>query len=56
MDWFWLIEKLEKRLKVWSHKWISRVGRLVLVKLVLEAIPNYWHLMDHIPKGIVNMV
>ena len=22
-DWYWLIEKLEKRLKLWSHKWLS---------------------------------
>jgi hypothetical protein len=27
-DWMWLIAKLEKRLKVWSHKWLSRAGRL----------------------------
>lgn len=38
----WLIGKVEKRLKGWSHKWLSRVGRLVLVKSVLEAIPVYW--------------
>ena len=40
-DWFWLLRKVEKRLMVWSHKWLSRAGRLVLVKAVLEAIPVY---------------
>ena len=40
-DWVWLIEKLEKRLHSWSHRWLSRVGRLILVKVVLEAIPVY---------------
>jgi len=40
-DWVWLIGKVEKRLMVWSHKWLSRAGRLVLVKAVLEAIPVY---------------
>jgi hypothetical protein len=34
-DWIWLLAKLEKRLKVWSFKWLSRVGRLALVKSVL---------------------
>jgi len=52
-DWFWLLEKLEKRLKVWSHKWLSRAGRLVLVKSVLEAIPVYWMSLVWIPKGIL---
>ena len=40
-DWHWLLSKLEKRLKSWCHKWLSRAGRLVLVKSVLEAIPVY---------------
>jgi hypothetical protein len=31
-DWMWLIAKLEKRLKCWSHHWLSRAGHLVLVK------------------------
>ena len=26
VDWLWLLEKLEKRMKVWSHKWLSRVA------------------------------
>jgi hypothetical protein len=24
IDWRWLITKLEKRLKCWSHRWLSR--------------------------------
>jgi hypothetical protein len=41
-NWSWLITKLEKRLKQWSHGWLSHAGRLVLVKLVLEDIHVYW--------------
>jgi hypothetical protein len=52
-DWMWLLEKLEKRLKVWSNKWLSRAGRLVLIKSVLEAIPVYWMSLSWIPKGIL---
>jgi hypothetical protein len=52
-DWRWLIAKLEKRLKCWSHRWLSRVGRLVLVKEFLEAIPIYWMSLAWIPKGIL---
>ena len=41
-DWMWLIAKIEKRIKGWSHRWLSWAGRLDLVKSVLEAIPFYW--------------
>jgi hypothetical protein len=53
LEWAWLIAKLEKRLKAWSFQWLSRVGRLVLVKFVLEAILVYWMLLAWIPRGIL---
>lgn len=52
-DWKWLLEKLEKRIFSWSHKWLSRAGWLVLVKSVLEAILVYWMSFSWIPKGIL---
>ena len=55
-DWHWLLTKLEKRLKSWSHKWLSRAGRLVLVKFVLEAIPVYWMSLAWLPKGILEQI
>lgn len=53
LDWLFLLEKLEKRIKIWSHGWLSRASRVVLIKLVLEAIPVYWMSMSWIPKGIL---
>jgi hypothetical protein len=53
IDWHWLLSKLEKRLKNWCFRWLSRAGRLVLVKLVLEAITVYWMSISWIPKGIL---
>ena len=41
-DWNWLVEKLEQRVNNWCNRWLLRVGRLVLVKSILEAIPIYW--------------
>ena len=52
-DRVWLLVKLEKRLKMWSHKWLSRAGRLVLVKAILEAIPVDWMSLAWIPKSIL---
>jgi hypothetical protein len=56
MDWIWLIAKLEKRLHVWIHRWLSRAWRLVLIKLVLEAISVYWMSLSWIPKVILEKV
>jgi len=55
-DWKWLVGKVEKRLQVWSHRWLSRAGRLVLVKAVLEAIPVYWMSLSWIPKGTLELI
>jgi len=55
-DWTWLIGKVEKRLNIWCHKWLSRAGRLVLVKSVLEAIPVYWMSLAWIPKGTLESI
>jgi hypothetical protein len=55
-DWNWLIAKLEKILKSWSFRWLSRADRLILVKFVLEEIPVYWLSMAWIPKGTLDKI
>ena len=40
-DWDWLVAKVEKWIKNWSYRWLSKGGKLILVKSVLEAIPIY---------------
>jgi len=55
-DWNWLLSKLEKRLKYWSSRWLSRAGRVILVKSVLETIPVYWLSMAWIPKGTLEKI
>eukprot|EP00253_Pinus_taeda_P030816 PITA_30816 len=53
-DWTWLIAKVEKRLLVWYHGYLTRVGRLTLIKAVIEATPVYWMTLAWIPCGILN--
>lgn len=55
-NWPWLIVKMERRLKVWSFRWLSRAGRLVLIKSILEVILVYWMSLSQIPKGVLNFV
>jgi len=37
----WMVAKVEKILTFWCNRWLSRGGRLILVKYVLEAILVY---------------
>lgn len=52
-DWVWLVSKLEKRLNIWSHRYLSRAGRLVLVKSVLEATSVFWMALAWVPRSIL---
>jgi len=55
-DWIWLITKMERQLNIWYHKYLSRAGRLVLIKSILEATPVYWMSLAWIPRGILSRI
>eukprot|EP00253_Pinus_taeda_P011302 PITA_11302 len=55
-DWNWLIAKIEARISHWSFRWLSRAGRLTLLKSVLLAIPVYWVALTWIPKGVLEKI
>lgn len=55
-DWNWLIAKIESRISHWSFKWLSRAGRLTLIKSVLLAIPVYWAALTWVPKGVMEKI
>jgi len=55
-DWNWLITKIEAKITHWSFKWLSRAGRLTLIKSVLLAIPVYWAALTWVPKGVLEKI
>eukprot|EP00253_Pinus_taeda_P026324 PITA_26324 len=55
-DWKWILVKIESKLKHWSFKWLSKEGRLVLIKSVLMAILVYWASLTWVPKGILSSI
>eukprot|EP00253_Pinus_taeda_P027835 PITA_27835 len=55
-DWHWLIANIEARIYHWSFRWLSRAGRMTLLKSVLLAIPVYWAALTWIPKGILEKI
>ena len=55
-DWFWLLNKFEKRIKHWAFKYLSLGGRLVLVNAVLSSIPIYWMGLAPLPSTILQKI
>ena len=53
--WDWLIIKVENRINNWILCWLSKGGKLILIKAVLEAIPVYW-MHFWIPLGIIEKI
>ena len=49
-NWSWLDSKIKKRINSWHHRLLSKAGRLMLIKSVLEATPVYWMSLSWIPK------
>lgn len=41
-DWEWLVEKVKKKIKGWTFKWLSSGGRFILVQVVIQNIMVYW--------------
>ena len=49
----WLYKKIEGRIGCSTNKFLSRGGRLVLLKKVLQSILIYCTTIAYIPKGIL---
>jgi hypothetical protein len=50
----WLIQKVEKKIKHWSYRWLSLGGRFTLCKYMLESQPVYWLSLASIPLSILH--
>ncbi|KAL5555562.1 hypothetical protein UlMin_037798 [Ulmus minor] len=51
-DFAFLLDKLDKKLAGWKAKLLSKASRLVLIKSVAQAIPNYVMQSTAIPKVV----
>ena len=51
-----LREKITNRFLGWKEKYISKVGREVLIKTVAQAIPTYFISIFKIPKNLCDTI
>lgn len=46
-------DKIVKRVQSWSHKFLSRAGREILLKNVIQAIPTFAMSVFMLPRELV---
>ncbi|XP_039027623.1 uncharacterized protein LOC120161446 [Hibiscus syriacus] len=51
-----LIDKIKLRIHQWSGKHLNYVGRLELVKAVLQSIANFWCRQFLLPQAVINKI
>jgi hypothetical protein len=52
----WVVERMEKRLAGWKRLYLSKGGRVTLIKSTLSSIPTYYLSLFPIPMSIARRI
>ena len=52
--WNPIIEKMERRLARWKRLYLSKGGKVTLIKSTLSSLPTYFLSLFLIPVGVAN--
>ena len=47
-----MVEKIRSRLALWKMRFISKAGRLILIKSVLSSLSTYFLSVFRMPKSV----
>lgn len=50
------IEKIEKKLSLWKSRFISKAGKIVFIKSVLNSLPLYYFGLFKMPKMVAKKI
>ena len=56
ISWKDLLDKINKKLNLWTYRALNLSSRLILVKLVLQAMPIYLFSVLEAPKSIIKQI
>ena len=54
--WNPILEKIERRLAGWKHLYLSKGGRVTLIKSTLSNLPTYFLSLFPIPTAVANRI
>ena len=52
--WTSILERMEKRLTGWRKRYLSKGGRITLIKSTLSSLPTYFLSLFPIPTSVVH--
>ncbi|XP_060964627.1 uncharacterized protein LOC133033648 [Cannabis sativa] len=52
----YVVDKVQKRIQTWDNKFLSRAGKEVLIKAVVQALPAYTMNLFLLPMGICHQL
>ncbi|XP_057822586.1 uncharacterized protein LOC131034982 [Cryptomeria japonica] len=54
--WKVIIDRIKNAISTWKARWLSLSGRLLLIKIVLSSIPNYFMSALKAPAGVIHHI
>lgn len=51
-----MVEKVEKKIRCWTSRWLSSGSKLILVQAVIQNIMVFWAHLFVIPKPILDKI
>lgn len=54
--WTRIIDRIKKRIYAWKARWLSFSSKIILIKSVLSAIPNYFISVLRAPSTVVEQI
>jgi hypothetical protein len=55
-SWDEVVGKIERRLASWKRLYLSKGGRVTLIKSTLSNLPTYFLSLFHIPSSVANRI
>ena len=54
--WKNIVDRIKARTMAWKVRWLSLSGKILLIKSILSAIPNYYFSILSTPKFIIKQI
>ena len=54
--WLGIISKIKAKIVSWGGHWLTKVGKVILIKSVLSSLPIYQYSLLLAPKGITDQI
>ena len=54
--WLEVISKIKEKIASWGGNWLTKAGKLIMIKSIMEALPIYQSSVLLAPKAIIDQI